>query len=352
MPVKLRHFIDNGFPLRYSRDMRLSGRKPSSFTRRWTQRPRVVLLGLIGVNVVAFVAQLFLEAYQPGFVREYLGLSDRGVRAAYGWQFFTAMFLHDGPWHLLGNMLILYLLGRDVESIIGQRQFLFLYLAGAAAGELGHLFLMPATSVLFAASGGVAAVLVAYATILPELELTSMIFFLLPVRLKAKHLGWGAFAIAILGVVLDRAGAVTHQRLSGRLRGRMVLRSSPGFRPPFHSAARASTTPRGGGTLSSHEPRSIHLRRSRSDPRQDFPRRHAKPYLERAANSRPGPGKNRGENADALTAARFVSLGRCLRTAFNSAFCRADDRRTSLDPAESRGHAVSGAGREHTRAHG
>jgi membrane associated rhomboid family serine protease len=195
--------------------MRLSGRKPSSFTRRWTQRSRVVLLGLIGVNIVAFVAQLFLEAYQPGFAREYLGLSDRGLRAAYGWQFFTAMFVHDGPWHLLGNMLILYLLGRDVESIIGQRQFLFLYLAGAGAGELGHLFLMPSTSVLLAASGGVAAVLVAYATILPELELTSMIFFLLPVRLKAKHLGWGAFAIAILGVVLDRTGAVTHSAYLG-----------------------------------------------------------------------------------------------------------------------------------------
>jgi membrane associated rhomboid family serine protease len=208
-------FIDNGFPVRYSRDMRLSGRKPSSFTRRWTQRPRVILLGLLGVNVVAFVAQLFLDAYQPGFVREYLGLSDRGVHAAYGWQFLTAIFLHDGPWHLLGNMLILYLLGRDVESIIGQRQFLFLYLAGAAAGELGHLFLMPATSVLFAASGGVAAVLVAYATILPELELTSMILLLLPVRVKAKYLAYGAFAIAIWGVTLGRSGAVAYSAYLG-----------------------------------------------------------------------------------------------------------------------------------------
>ena len=195
--------------------MRLSGRKSSSLTRRWTQRPRVVLLGLIGVNVAAFVAQLFLDAYQPGFVREYLGLSGRGVQAAYGWQFVTAMFLHDGPWHLLGNMLILYLLGRDVESIIGQRSFLCLYLAGAIAGELGHMFLMPETSVLLAASGGVAAVLVAYATILPELELTSMLFFILPVRLKAKHLAYGAFAIAILGVTFDRSSSVAHSAYLG-----------------------------------------------------------------------------------------------------------------------------------------
>src|SRR3954463_4407233 len=103
--------------------MRLSRRKPSPPIRRWTQRPRVVLLGLIGANLAVFVAQLFLDAYQPGFVREYLALSDEGLRSAYGWQFITAAFLHDGPWHLLGNMFLLYLLGRDVESIIGQRQF-------------------------------------------------------------------------------------------------------------------------------------------------------------------------------------------------------------------------------------
>jgi membrane associated rhomboid family serine protease len=195
--------------------MRLSGRKSTSFTRRWTQRPRVVLLGLIGVNIAAFMAQLFLDAYQPGFVREYLGLSHRGVSAAYGWQFFTAIFLHEGPWHLIGNTLVLYLLGRDVESIIGQRQFLLLYLAGAVTGELGHLFLMPAASVLFAASGGAIAVLVAYATILPELELTSMIFLVLPVRLKAKYLAYGAFALALWGVTLDRNGAIAHSAYLG-----------------------------------------------------------------------------------------------------------------------------------------
>ncbi len=195
--------------------MRLSGRKPSPTARRWTQRPRIVLLSLIGANVAVFVLQLFLDAYQPGFVREYLALSDHGLRSAYGWQFITAAFLHDGPWHLLGNMFLLYLLGRDVESIIGQRHFLFLYLTGTLAGELGHLFLMPQDSALLAASGGPAAVLVAYAAILPELELTSMIFFLLPIRLKAKHLAYGAFSLAVLGIVFDRTASVAHSSFLG-----------------------------------------------------------------------------------------------------------------------------------------
>ena len=195
--------------------MRLSGRKPSRTARRWIQRPRVVLLGLIGANVAVFVAQLFLDAYQPGFVREYLALSDQGLRSAYGWQFITAAFLHAGPWHLLGNMLLLYLLGRDVESIIGQRQFFFLYLTGTLAGELGHLFLMPESSALFAASGGPAAVVVAYAAILPELELTSMILFFLPLRLKAKHLGYAAFSLSVLGIIFDRTATVAHSSFLG-----------------------------------------------------------------------------------------------------------------------------------------
>ncbi len=76
--------------------MRL-GRKHSSFTRPWTRQQRVVLLTLIGANMAAFVAQIFLESYQPGFVREYLGLSKTGVQEAYAWQFITALFLHDGP---------------------------------------------------------------------------------------------------------------------------------------------------------------------------------------------------------------------------------------------------------------
>lgn len=214
--------------------MRLSGRKPTSFTRRWTERQRVVLLSLIGVNVAAFVAQLVLETYEPGFAREYLGLSDHGLREAYAWQAITGMFLHQGAWHLLGNMLVLYLLGRDVESIIGQRQFLQLYLAGALGGEIGHLMFMPSTTVLFGASGGVAAILMAYATILPELELTSMVLSVFPLRIKAKHLVYIAFAIIAVLLVVDRFGTVTHSAwLGGCIAGWLYAHLLGFGRPSF-----------------------------------------------------------------------------------------------------------------------
>ncbi len=213
--------------------MRLSPRKPTSYARTWSQSKRFVLVALLAANAVAFVAQLFLEAYQPGFVNEYLGLSGAGIDNAYAWQFFTAIFMHNGPWHLLGNMAVLYFLGRDVESIIGQRHFLFLYLYGAIAGALGHLFLMPSSTVLLAASGGVAAITMAYATVLPELELTA-ITLIVPLRLKAKYLAYGVLAVGVLLMIFNRTGTVTHSAYLGGCAAGWLYAHLLGFgRPSF-----------------------------------------------------------------------------------------------------------------------
>jgi len=195
--------------------VRLSRGKQSGLAKPWTQGRRVALLALIGTNVVAFVVQLVLDATQPGFVRDFLALSDRGLRDAYSWQFVSGMLLHSGPWHFLGNLLFLYFLGRDIEPILGQRHFLYLFLCGAVAGELGHLFLMPAEALLYGASGGVAAVMIAYATILPELDLISWRNRFVSLRLKAKHL---AYAVAFVGLVMlmvDRHGALIHSAIPG-----------------------------------------------------------------------------------------------------------------------------------------
>ncbi len=195
--------------------MRLSGRKRSYRAQPFTERQRLALLSLLALNLAIFVGQLLLDVCQPGSVRQYLALSQEGIDQAYSWQFITALFLHNGPWHLLGNLLIFYLLGRDLEVIIGQRHLIYLYLAGGIAGELGHLFLLPSTTVLYGACGGVAAVVAAYATILPELELTAMMFFLVPVRLKAKHIAYAATGLAAVLICVDRHGVVLHSAYLG-----------------------------------------------------------------------------------------------------------------------------------------
>lgn len=195
--------------------MRLSGRKASSHAPYWTPHQRVVLLSLIAANVVIFVAQQIVQASQPSAVVEYLGLSYRGIDQAYAWQFLSAMFLHAGVLSFVGGMCLLYFIGRDVESIFGQKHFLYLYLAGLIGGELGHLFLMPSTTVLLGATGGLAAVVIAFATILPELEVTQSLFYVVPLKLKAKYLGNALFVIGVVLLIVDREGVVGHSALLG-----------------------------------------------------------------------------------------------------------------------------------------
>ena len=214
--------------------MRLSGRKASSYAPRWTSRQRVALLSLLGLNCSIFVAQLTLQAYQPGAVPEYLGLSYRGIDQAYAWQFFSALFLHAGVFQFAGNMFVLYFIGRDVESILGQKHFLYLYLCGAIGGELGHLFLMPSTTVLLGASGGVAAIVMALAVMLPELELTDSLFFILPIKLKMKYFGYALCATGAVLLVVDRTGVVSHSAYLGGSAAGWLYAHLLGFgRPSF-----------------------------------------------------------------------------------------------------------------------
>lgn len=195
--------------------MRLSGRKASRLTQAWVPSQRIVLLTLVSLNAAAFVAQLVLNAWDRGFVANYLGLSDAGISQAYAWQFFTGPLLNTSIWHFAINLLLLFAVGRDVETIIGPRNFIFLYLFGVFAGELGHLFFMPSNCVLFAASGGVAAIFIAYATILPELEVTTLLLFIVPVRLKMRYLAQIVCVAAIALAIFDRSGVVGHSAFLG-----------------------------------------------------------------------------------------------------------------------------------------
>jgi membrane associated rhomboid family serine protease len=172
---------------------------------------------LVLVNVAAFVIQLSLELTQPGLVHDYLALSKHGVLDAYSWQFVTAALLHGGPWHFFGNIVVLYILGRDLESILGQRHFLYLFLSGAIAGEFGHLFLMPSDTFLYGASGGTAALIMAYATLLPELDLISWRCRFFHFRFTAKHFAYVTTFLSLVMLMVDRHGALIHSAIPGGL---------------------------------------------------------------------------------------------------------------------------------------
>jgi len=131
------------------------------------------------------VATLFLH---------WMALDGPGIQAGHYWKFFTFPLLHNDLLHLLANMLLLYFAGREVEPIVGPRHFLAIYCGGNLLGGLAHWLAMPEIP-LVGVTAGVTALFVAFTTILPELEVTMHLFFVLPLRLRAKYL-----ALALVGM--------------------------------------------------------------------------------------------------------------------------------------------------------
>lgn len=117
------------------------------------------------------------------------------------WTFVSYMFLHEGMWHLLINMLILYFGGQIFMQFLDEKKLVATYLLGGFTGGLIYILtfnLLPIfsplapISILLGASASVMAVLIAAATYVPNF--TVRLIFLGNVRLKY---------IAIFYLVLD-----------------------------------------------------------------------------------------------------------------------------------------------------
>lgn len=92
----------------------------------------------------------------------------------------TAMFLHAGWLHLLGNMLYLWIFGNNVEDRLGHLRFLLFYLAAGLVATVA--FVVPNAdniSTLVGASGAIAGVLGAYLVLYPRARVTVVVPFLL-----------------------------------------------------------------------------------------------------------------------------------------------------------------------------
>jgi len=101
----------------------------------------------------------------------------------------TSMFLHGGWFHLLGNMLYLWIFGDNVEDRLGRFRYIVLYLASGAAGSLAQVWANPlAAEPVIGASGAIAGVLGAYFITYPKarvLTLLPIFFFITFVEIPA-----------------------------------------------------------------------------------------------------------------------------------------------------------------------
>src|SRR5580692_8201113 len=110
-----------------------------SYMRDRYSAGRTSVLGwLLAAIVAGFILQnVMTRLFGAGYVLERLaGLSPSALRAGKIWTLFTYSFLHapDNLLHILGNLLALYFLGRELLPLLGARRFLGLYGSAVALG--------------------------------------------------------------------------------------------------------------------------------------------------------------------------------------------------------------------------
>jgi membrane associated rhomboid family serine protease len=173
---------------------------------------------------------------------------------------FTSMFMHDptGWLHLGGNMLFLWIFGDNVEDALGHLRYLAFYLLAGVAAAAAQIAISPSSAVpMVGASGAIAGVLAAYASLYPRAAITVLnpipilwIFFGLFFDLPAWLVIAEFFLVNLVNGVSSTAtatggggGVAFFAHLGGFVAGlflvRLFLKEPPrshdrarGFRPP------------------------------------------------------------------------------------------------------------------------
>jgi membrane associated rhomboid family serine protease len=186
---------------------------------------------LLVINVIIFLLQATL--LNRGFLDHYFALSLGGLRHGFVWQLFTFQFLHANFWHLLFNCWALFVFGMAVEDILGTGRFLILYFSSGIVGGLFQEFvalIWPSYfgSAVVGASAGIFGVVSAFAMLFPERELTMLLFFVIPITMRAKFLLVINLIITALGISFPQTvfgGNVAHAaHLGGILTGLAFIR--------------------------------------------------------------------------------------------------------------------------------
>lgn len=209
-------------------------RQPEYNDSGWTPRfqPRwswtVILLA---AYTALFLTELLVTRFFPAqaSVFNYLALSVPGIEHGYLWQFITYQFLHAGFWHLLLNCWAIFIFGREVEALLGGKRFLALMFTSGIVGGVFQIIVALVWPQYFGgavvgASACAFGLVAAFALLFPERELTMLIFFVIPVHLRAKSLLLisGIIALAGFGWHSDHVAHAAH--LGGMAMGWFFVR--------------------------------------------------------------------------------------------------------------------------------
>ena len=135
-----------------------------------------VTLTLIACNVLVYLFGLLLT--DQG--RENLIIAFGLVPAYFSVvNIFTSMFMHGGLMHIIGNMLYLWIFGRQVETSLGHGRYLVFYLLCGIAAAFAQSVSAPASTVpMIGASGAISGVLGAYLVLCPRANIRVLVFLI------------------------------------------------------------------------------------------------------------------------------------------------------------------------------
>jgi membrane associated rhomboid family serine protease len=188
-------------------------------------RTAPVTMSLIAVSIAVYALESFWQIgpRSPDFSR--WALSGEALARGYWWTLLTHMFLHGNLLHLMVNILALIFVGPEVEFTLGRVRYLVLYIvSGMAGGLLQTAFSMPGIE-LIGASGAVCGVILSFTTAYPEAPLRALLFFIIPVNMKAKMLGWGLMLASLFMAVLHIVPQIGHwAHLGGAVAGSLLTR--------------------------------------------------------------------------------------------------------------------------------
>jgi membrane associated rhomboid family serine protease len=163
-----------------------------------TRRFALVTYALIAANIAVYVWETGARAGRVDRLAFYPcavhGPCAGPARSHVPWEegVVSGMFLHASWWHLLGNMLFLFIFGNNVEDVMGRARFLVFYVAAGFAAALAQAWVtlhyagVGAASVpTIGASGAIAGVLGAYIVLLPHARVVTLVFGFLPLPISA-----------------------------------------------------------------------------------------------------------------------------------------------------------------------
>jgi membrane associated rhomboid family serine protease len=99
---------------------------------------------------------------------------------------FVSMFMHGGIFHLVFNMLYLWIFGNNIEDFLGPARFMIFYVLSGLGASLNHILFHPNSQVpMIGASGAIAGILGAYLILYPHARVLTLVFLFFFIRIIA-----------------------------------------------------------------------------------------------------------------------------------------------------------------------